>query len=336
MQSRALSFSHYARRIAAKPVLWIGVIGLAGFGLVTATPQAHATTYPGSASACNYSNGTTAPNATGVTGVTPGSTVTISCAAGSFPANSLLVIVEASGLAGIVSPASAQLNEVDLNTLQLPSAAADGSLTDTFTVPNAFAASSDSQATCPPSQAQINVGLTCDLIIASFPALAPQNVAMIVYDGQGTPNAPTLHTTFTIDRGVKTLTESDVPGACTMPVTATSHCWWGAPVTGTSNTAFKVPGLEEQVSHVLAANTLTVSPAVYCQAGATADACSGLAPGTLVPPKLSGTATTSLGLQLVHVDEPNTTPYAGNGTLPAGIAGSLNIEAAQTGPPVRS
>ena len=337
MQSRIHSLSHYARRIAAKPTLWVAVIGLAGFGLVATTPSAHATAFPPSTSSCNYSNGTTTANATGVTGVTPGSTITISCAAGSFPAGSLLVIVEASGLAGIVSPASAELNEVDLGTLQLPSAAADGSLSDTFTVPNAFAASSDSQATCPPTQAQINVGLTCDLIIASFPALVPQNVAMIVYQGQGTPNAPTLHTTFTIDRGVKTLTESDVPGACTIPVTATSHCWWGAPVTGASPNpgAFNVPGLEAQVSTVLAKNDLTVSPAVYCQAGATAAACSGQAPGTLVPPKLSGTATTSLGLQLVQVDEPNTTPYTGNGTLPAVVAGTRNVEAVQTGPPVR-
>jgi hypothetical protein len=335
--SRVLSLSRHARRIAAKATLWSGVVGLAGFGLVTiTTPAAHATAYPPSTSACNYSNGATTPNTAGVAGVTPSSTITISCAAGSFSSGSLLVIIEASGLAGIVSPASSELNEVDLGTLQLAFAAADGSLTATFTVPNAFSAP-DSQATCPPTQAQINVGLTCDLIIANLAAV-PQDVAMLVYQGQGMPNTPTLHTTFTINRGVKTLTESDVPGACPTPPTATSHCWWGAPVTGAPNpAAFSgVPGIEAQVSKVLATNDLTVSPAVYCQTGATAAACSGLAPGTLVPPKLSGTATTSLGLQPVQVDEPNTTPYTGNGTLPAVIAGTRNVEAAQTGPPVRS
>jgi len=42
----------------------------------------------------------------------------------------------------------------------------------------------------------------------------------------------------------------------------------------------------------------------------------GLPAGTLVPPALSGTITTSLSLQPVTFDEPNTTPYQGSGTLP--------------------
>ena len=216
------------------------------------------------------------------------------------------------------------------------SSSADGSLNATFTVPTAFAAP-DANAVCPATQAQINVGLTCLLVIASLSA-APLNEAMVVYDGQGTPNAPTVHTTFRTARGVKILTESDVAGSCPTPPTAASHCWWGAPVTGAPNpTAFSgIPALQAQVSRVIAANHLSVSPAVYCQAGATAAACSGVPAQTLIPPALSGTITTSRGLQPVLIDEPNTTPYQGSGTLPALIPGAANVEATQTGPPVQS
>jgi len=63
--------------------------------------------------------------------------------------------------------------------------------------------------------------------------------------------------------------------------------------------------------------------------------CAGLPAGTLVPPALSGTITTSLSLQPVTVDEPNTTPYQGSGTLPVLVPGSNNVEAAQSGPPIR-
>jgi hypothetical protein len=331
----------YLRRVSKNSLTRISVFGVTGaLGLVGAlsvagAAPAQATTYPPSISSCNYSNGATPANPAAVAGVTPGSAITISCDAGSFPAGSLLAVIEASGLAGVVSPSSAELNEVDLGSLHLAFVAADGSLNTTFTVPATFSAP-DSQASCPPTQAQVNAGLSCDLIVANLAAV-PQNVAMLAYEGQGTPNAPTLHTTFTVNSsGVKTLIESDVAGACPTPVTAESHCWWGAPVTGAPNaTAFSgIPGLEAMVSKTLVTNNLTVSPAVYCQAGATAQACAGQPAGTLVPPQLSGTITTKLGLQHVLVDEPNTTPYPGNGTLAALTPGSDNVQAAQTGPPV--
>jgi hypothetical protein len=201
-------------------------------------------------------------------------------------------------------------------------------------VPAAFAAP-DPNAACPPTQAQINAGLACDLVTASLSGLQPLNEAMLDYTGQGTPNAPTLQTKFSIDRGVKTLTASDVPGACPTPPTADSHCWWGAAVPGTPSTAFgSIPAPEGQVSRLLTSGTLAVSPSVYCQAGATAAACAGLPAGTLVPPALSGTVTTPTGLQPFTIDEPNTTPYPGNGTLPSLIPGTVNVEAQQTGPPI--
>lgn len=333
MQGRILRLNRAARRLARKPLTWAGLTGMACAAIAVAAAPAQATAYPPSTSACNYSNSATPANSAKVTGVTPGSQITISCTPGSFPASSLLIIVEASGLAGIVSPASAQLNEVDLGSLQLVSAAADGSLSDTFTVPTAFSAS-DSNAACPATQDQINVGLGCNLVIANL-AAQPLDEATIAYQGQGRPNRPTVHISIAENRhGVKTLTVSDMPGACTTPVTAHSHCWWGAPVPGAPNpTAFSgIPGLETWAGRGLAKNNLQVSPAVYCQTGATAAACAGLPVGTLVAPALSGTITTSRNVLPVIIDEPNTTPYQGTGFLPALIPNTRNVQARWFGP----
>lgn len=318
-----------------KALLAFGAIGLvSAAGIVQALPAA-ATPIPPSTSDCNYSNASTAANSANVSGVTPGSTITIDCAAGTMPASSILVIAEASGLAGIISPSSANLNEADLGAISIVSTAADGSLHATFTVPASFAAA-DPNAACPPTQAQINTGLTCDLVTVSLAGLQPLNEAMLAYQGQGTPNAPTLRGTFTVRHGTKTVTASDMPGACPTPPTAASHCWWGAPVTGAPNpTSFGgIPALSARIATLSTSGDLTVSPAVYCAAGATASVCSGLPAGTLVPPSLSGTVTTTRGLTPFIVNEPNTTPYAGSGTLPALVPGSLNV-AAKTGTLIR-
>jgi hypothetical protein len=316
-------------RGARKAFLYLGALGLVCGASVAQAVPALATPLAPSTSSCTYSNAATPPNSAAVIGVTPGSTITISCAAGSLPASSLMVLVEASGLAGIVSPSSAQLNDIDLSSLGIASTGSDGSLSTSFTVPASFAAS-DSNAACPPTQAQINIGLTCDLVIVSLTGLQPVNEAMLLYAGQGTPNRPRLHATVKIDRGLKTITVGDVPGACPTPPTDTSHCWWGAPVTGSPNAAFSgIPAPEALVSFRITSGTLQVSPAVYCQASATAPACTGMPDGTLIPPDLSGSITTHRGLgPFLLVEEPNATPYGGNGFLPDLISGTRNVSAA--------
>ena len=196
-------------------------------------------------------------------------------------------------------------------------------------MPTSFAAS-DPNAACPATQAQINIGLTCDLVIVSLSNLQPVNEAMLLYAGQGMPNRPTLHATVKIDEGLKTITVSDVAGACPTPPTATSRCWWGAPVTGTPSAAFSgIPAPEALVSMRITSGTLQVSPAVYCQDNATASACIGMPSGTLIPPVLSGSVTTRRGLgPSLIVEEPNATPYAGNGFLPDLISVTRNVSAA--------
>lgn len=332
MQGRILGLTS---SLIKKPLTWIGLSGMACAAVAfAATVPAQAEAVPPSTSSCQYSNSVTSANPTAVTGVTPGSTISISCGAGSFPDSSLLAIIEGSGLAAVVSPASAELDEIDLGSLQLVVTGSDGSLSDTFTVPSSFSAS-DPNAQCPATQAQVNVGLGCLLVVANLSAQALDE-AQLTYQGQDVPNSPTVKVSLKSvgHAGVKTLTASDKPGACPTPVTATSHCWWGSPVTGSPNsTAFTgIPGLEALVSkHIATTNTLSVSAAVYCQTGATAAACSGLPEGTLVPPALSGTMTVTEGLEPATIDEPNTGPYAGNGTLTPLVPGTANVQATQLG-----
>ena len=315
---------------ARKAFISLGALALIGGAVAQVTP-ASATPLPGSTSSCSYSNATTPANSAAVLGVTPGSTITISCAAGSFQAGSIAILVEASGLAGIVSPSSDQISDVDVSSLGVASPAADGSLSSTtFTVPAAFSAS-DTNAACPPTQAQINAGLTCDLVLISLTSSGLQTVdeAMLAYQGQGTPNRPTLRASASVKLGLKTVSVSDVPGACPTPPTADSHCWWGAATTGAPNAGFSgIPAPEALLDGHITSGTLTVSPAVYCQTGATAPACASVPAGTLIPPALSGTVTTRHGIgPSITIEEPNATPYSGNGSPPNLISLTRNVSA---------
>lgn len=244
------------RQVARKAFLYLGALSLVGGVAAAQAAPAQATPLGGSTSNCSYSNAATPANPAAVLDVTPGSTINISCAAGSFAASSTIVIVESSGLAGIVSPSSANINDVDLGAFGVASAGSDGSLSSSFTVPGAFSAS-DTNAACPPTQDQINAGLTCELVLISLSSgLTPVNEAMLVYQGQGKPNLPTLHATVSSLDGVKTITVSDAPGACPTPPTDTSHCWWGAATTGSPNAAFSnIPAPEALLNFRLASST---------------------------------------------------------------------------------
>jgi hypothetical protein len=307
-----------------------GALGLAcGIGIQAA--PAGATPIPPSKSVCNYSNAATPSNPNAVLGVKASSTITISCTASSFPASSRILLLEASGLAAIVSPASANVREVDSTAIGSATAGANGSLSTTFTVPAAFKAT-DPNAVCAPTQSQINVGLTCELVLVSGTTLAPLNAAQLMYVGQKQPNKPTLSATARLLNGRTTITVSEARGACPTPPTATSHCWWGAPVTGTPSTAFGgIPAPEALLGSngfQVTSGTLAVSPAVYCATGATAKACTGRKAGTLIPPALHGTVTTGRSFfHFIDVEEPNATPYTGNGILHSLIPLTVNVSA---------
>jgi hypothetical protein len=291
--------------------------GLLGGATVLAATPASAIPIPPSTSSCTYNGSPVAFVASNTTG-TP---VTVSCTG--LPAKTSLIVAQTSPLAGVISPASSAAQEADLGTAMAVTTSATGTLSATITVTATggspgFAAL-DKKAVCPPTQAQVNAGLTnCVVTVAELATATGLNFGNVIYGTQPTPHRPTLALTPShIGKGGGTLTASDKPGACPTPVKATSRCWWGAALTGAPNAAAGVPGFTVPVHGKPASNTLAASPAVYCFKGATAAACAGLPVGTLIGPHLSGTIayphSGTVGSHEVVALEPNTTPDPGNG-----------------------
>lgn len=303
-----------ARVVAGALALGVGLIG--GTAIVAATP-ASAIPIPPSTSSCTYNGSPVAFAASNTTG-TP---VTVVCTG--LPANTLLIVAQTSPLAGVISPSTSGPQEADLGTAMAVTTSATGTLTATITVTATggspgFSAL-DKKAVCPPTQAQVNAGLTnCVVTVANLSTSVGLNFGNVIYGTQKTPHRPTMVLTpNSIGRAGGTLTASDKPGACPTPVKARSRCWWGAALTGAPNALAGVPGFITPFHGKPGSNTLAASPAVYCFRNATAPACAGLPVGTLIGPHLSGTIT------LPHLDpvlkqevvalEPNTTPDPGNG-----------------------
>jgi hypothetical protein len=300
---------------AAAGALGLGAGLLAGMAILAATP-ASAIPLPPSTSNCTYNGSPTAVVASN----TKGTPVKVSCTG--LPPKTLLLVAQASPLAGVISPSSSAAAEADLDTGKAVTTSATGTLSATITVTAtggtpSFTAS-DKNAVCPPTQAQVNAGLTnCVVTVADLATTTGLNFGNVIYATAPAPHLPTLALT---PRHIGTkgglVTASDKAGACATPVTAASRCWWGAALTGAPNKASAVPGFTVTINGTPAANTLAASPAVYCAEGATAAACKGLAVGTLIGPHLSGTisvpSSSSKGTQKVVALEPNTTPVRGN------------------------
>lgn len=304
------------RACAAAGALGLGA-GLLGVTAILAATPASAIPIPPSTSSCTYNGSPVAFGASNTTG-TP---VTVNCTG--LPANTLLIVAQTSPLAGVISPASAATQEADLSTGTAVTTSATGTLSVTITVTATggspgFSAL-DKKAVCPPTQAQVNAGLTnCVVTVADLATTTGLNFGNIIYPTQPTPHRPTMVLTPSqIGKGGGTLTASDKAGACPTPVKAKSRCWWGAALTGAPNPAAGVPGFITPIHSLPASNTLAASSPIYCFKGATAAACGGLPVGTLIGPHLSGTITLprlgSVDRQEVVALEPNTTPDPGNG-----------------------
>jgi hypothetical protein len=304
------------RACPAAGALGLGAALLSG---IAATP-ASAIPIPPSTSSCTY-NGSAVGFVASNTGGTP---VTVNCTG--LPDSTQLIVAQASPLAGVISPSTSAPTEADLNTAMSVMTSPTGTLTATITVgatggTPGFKAT-DNKAVCPPTQKQVNAGLTnCVVTVAVLATATGLNFGNIIYPTQPSPNLPTLRLTPSIADPIgpngEVVAAADVHNACTTPVRAGSHCWWGAALTGAPNAAAGVPGLTVLINGSPTANTLAVSPAVYCATGATAAACTGLPVHTLIGPHLSGTIlippTISLGPNTVAALEPNTTPDPGNG-----------------------
>ena len=162
--------------------------------------------------ACTF-NGTAAGGAIDVTaGVT---SVTISCTG--LPASTQVFVADASPVAGVVvgGTISDQLNLTMGFALVATDAA--GNLNTSFLIP-AATTSPNTDGTCPPSQAQVNTGLTnCALAVASLTGV-PFGFALLNYPGQPSPPTPNL-------------TLNPTSGDVGTSVAVSGTGWWGSGTT---------------------------------------------------------------------------------------------------------
>ncbi len=256
-------------RTASAAALIAGTIAVVG--LVSPAIAAPACTFNGSS--------------TVVTGVSGGTAIAISCTG--LPASTSVVFAEASPLAALV-PSSSASSEADLSAIVFATSDASGNVSGTFTVPATFTAT-DTNAVCPPTQAEVNAGLVgCAVAVATLTGTNFGD-AILQYTGQPTPAAPSL-------------TLSPTSGAVGDTITVSGSNWWGNALAATA-----IPAANISVGGVAASTaSVNVSAATYSGVG-----------GTLTPPAISGTFVVPTGVasgsQTVAIDEPNSTPVAGNG-----------------------
>ena len=149
-----------------------------------------------------------------LTGLSSSSSVSVTCTG--LPAGETMASVQASPLAVVTQPFSLTLlgSEADLDTASLGSANGSGVYTSSLTLGTTGAGTfhgggslagttfaPDPNATCPPSQAQINAGLvTCvmaidDVTATTAPSATPSQadfagLALLDFSGQATPQVP--------------------------------------------------------------------------------------------------------------------------------------------------
>jgi hypothetical protein len=317
---------------AAAAALFAGVV--AGFA-VSALP-ASATPIPPATGTCTYTDTNTSQSSQDLLIVHPDDVISISCTGlttnGSTVENGTVAIAEASGLAAIASGGGGASGFADTAHVVLGSASS-GNFSGSFTVgttgdaTHPFTPSNgDAGAVCPPNQAQINSGIVgCNLAVADVASTTGLNTLIMVWASESPPNdPPNLTLAPTSGAAGDVLTASDT--GCATPVTATSHCWWGAGDTGATSGTGTPPQPPNSITAAIdgtalasSALNLNISLGVYCASGATASACTSQPLDTLIGPHLSGTITTpgtlAAGSHTVEVDEVNETPFPGSGTL---------------------
>jgi hypothetical protein len=326
----------------ASSLVLIAGLALASTGTASATTVAHAA----STAPCTITvagGGTAVPGQQLIVGVVAGATkVTFDCNTSAGGA----VVAEASVLAAISSSGVLPTAEADTTALATftpnatdtgcPAATAGSCELATFAVPATFA-TSDPNAVCPPSAAQINAGIFgCALAVAtSANAEVLGGEYLIQYASQTVaPNPPTI----------KALQTSGAPGSLINVSDAASNTgyWWGdaiqanqAALSGTAaQTAPSACGTGAGYGNVPSSNIFDV----WYITGTSTKVGGGPATGvtisndcyngkTLSPPVLSGTLTvpstvTTGAAYTVYLCEANATPYPSNDTAAATNCGS--------------
>jgi hypothetical protein len=268
------------------------VAGTMTGAIVAATAGTAAAAKP-AASACLF-NG---QSDTGlVKGITPGAVVTVTCTG--LPANTLVILAEASPLAGIL-PSSEAIHEADAGALGTATSTSTGTLPPgtTFKIPDPFKAG-DPDAVCPPTQAQVNTGLVgCAVAVAELSG-EDFGDALLQYTGQVEPQAPTLSLGSASAHAGDQVTVANGAGP---------GDWWGD-ATGTT----QISSSDIKVDGVQAGSTkASVGPATY---SITVSKKGVVTPGPLNKEPLSGSFTVPCGVagnQTVTVTEPNGSPQPG-------------------------
>ena len=347
-----------ARKHIVRPVLIRAVAVLAALVLLStgAVALGHSTASAGptpSVASCTFTDGgqtvnglITAPGT--LTGAKNGDSVSISCT-GVTP-NDQMAIIESSPLAAVAQPVGfpALASDTDVDGANLgTTASASGSFSDaTLTVASGssfsagipggipgFVAGSDPEAACPPTQAQINAGLTdCFIAVAdltdataSNPSIVFYGEALLDFAGQGSPASPTLAAKQTLG----TLNDGFIVSDATSP----SAYWWGQAwfgggyaANGITPLPYSVPNADIQVNgSAPTSSAVQIAPPVYCfWGGLSASSCNPqpttipnpLPGGTLFPAKISGSVVASADPvgATVAVYEANGTAFPGNST----------------------
>jgi hypothetical protein len=242
----------------------------------------------------------------------PGAEVEVRCA--DLVPGSAYALALASPLYAVAVAPDLPSREVDLETALegdgVGRSAPDGMLVLRFLVPPVFAAL-DPAASCPPSAAQLDAGLTsCSLSLFSLPRgvtglrgsaplLLPVVGQGVFLPSPGEPAAPTL-----------VLSTGDaVPGGTVAvhDVELSAARWWGETLRlpGEPVSPWAVPPADIDVGlHPVASSFVRISPARWDGS-------------TLVPPLLSGSFVVprvAPGPYAVTMFEPDATPVAGNAT----------------------
>jgi hypothetical protein len=233
---------------------------------------------------------------TGLSPAHPYLVMEVSLLLGIDPAAAPLLNGDITSLSGLMALLDA-LPEINPAALAFPLTDLSGNLNYTYTLPTSQA--SDSKATCPPSHAELNMGLIgCALAMIDLTTfkVVGAGSALVNYEGQPLfPRSPTLALSPKTATPSQVVHVRDAPGAKTY--------WWLSTVTalqgllGGGSAAPPVVTVSLAKSSnsppTTAANDITVSPAVYNYP-------------VLTPPKISGGFT----VPAIRGDEIVTVTYA--------------------------
>lgn len=342
---------NYARQARRR---WTSVLALgaslaivAGVALTSAGSASAVTLTSNAASTlpCNVSvtgGGQLVANTTLIAGVVAGTTqIKFDCNASSGAA----IAAEASLLAGISASNVVPTAEADTASLGTftasatdtgcPAGTAGSCTVATFAVPATFTAAGDTNAVCPPSQAQINAGLFgCAVAVAtaSQTEIAGGEYLLQYASQTAAPAAPTISALQTTGSAGSLINVSDASGA--------TGYWWGDAVQ-------VIQALDAGTTAAVAPSTCTTGygnvPAAdleqaWYSAGSATPTYAGAATGvtisndcytgsTLNPPVLGGTlsvpSTVTAGTAYtVYLCEVNATPYPSNDANSAKVCGT--------------